>query len=70
MAREAATPRNNRFHRIFEQLEAAGIQAEPAVYAEDFADAVRAQLLAADGVLFRNHFAQCSPCGPIWKQAI
>ena len=20
--------------------------------------------LAADGVLFRNHFAQCSPCGP------
>ena len=20
--------------------------------------------LAADGVLFRNHFAQCAPCGP------
>ena len=50
-ARQAATPHNNRFHRIFEELAALGIKAEPAVYDEEFADEVRAQLLAADGVL-------------------
>jgi hypothetical protein len=50
-ARQAATPQNNRFHRIFEELAALGIPAEPAVYDEEFADEVRAQLLAADGVL-------------------
>jgi hypothetical protein len=50
-AREAATPQNNRFHRIFEELMALGIHAEPAVYDEDFADQVRAQLLPVDGVL-------------------
>jgi hypothetical protein len=50
-ARQTATPANNRFHRIFEELEAVGITAEPAVYDEDFADEVREQLLGADGVL-------------------
>jgi hypothetical protein len=50
-ARQAATPQNNRFYRIFEELAAAGIHAEPAVYDEEFADEVRAQLLTADGVL-------------------
>ena len=50
-ARAAATPQNNRFHRIFEELAALGIEAEPAVYDEAFADDVRDQLLAADGVL-------------------
>jgi hypothetical protein len=50
-ARQTATPRNNRFHRIFEELERAGITAEPAVFDEAFADEVRTQLLAADGVL-------------------
>ena len=50
-ARRAATPQNNRFHRIFEELQALGIEAEPTVYDEAFADEVRAQLLAADGVL-------------------
>src|SRR5437762_13096101 len=50
-ARRAATPQNNRFYRIFEELAALGIDAEPAVYADDIADEVRAQLLAADGVL-------------------
>jgi hypothetical protein len=29
-ARRAATPQNNRFYRIFEELAALGIQAEPA----------------------------------------
>ena len=50
-ARQSATPQNNRFHRIFEEVAALGIQTEPAVYDEDFADEVRAQLLAVDGVL-------------------
>ena len=35
-ARAAATPQNNRFHRIFEELADIGIHAEPAVYDEDF----------------------------------
>ena len=47
----AATPQNNRFHRVFEELAALGVQAEPAVYADDFADEVCEQLLAVDGVL-------------------
>jgi len=50
-ARQAATPANNRFHRIFEELAAVGINAEPAVYDEEFADDVRKQLLGVDGVL-------------------
>jgi len=50
-ARQAATPQNNRFYRIFEELGTVGIHAEPAVYDEEFADEVREQLLAADGVL-------------------
>jgi hypothetical protein len=50
-ARRLAMPQNNRFHRVFEELAALGIDAEPAVYDEEFADHVRAQLLAADGVL-------------------
>lgn len=50
-ARQAATPQNNRFHRVFEELAALGIDAQPAVYDDDFAGEVREQLLAADGVL-------------------
>ena len=50
-ARRAATPQNNRFFRVFEELAAVGIHAEPAVYAEAFEDEVRAQLLAVEGVL-------------------
>src|SRR5579863_2817864 len=49
--RRAATPHNNRFHRIFAELAALGIAAEPAVYGDDIAEEVRAQLLAVDGVL-------------------
>src|SRR3954447_12927002 len=49
--RREATPHNNRFHRIFEELARLGLRAEPAVYDETFADEVRAQLLRADGVL-------------------
>src|ERR1700676_220646 len=50
-ARTGATPANNRFHRVFEALASVGIHAEPAVYAEEMADEVRAQLLKVDGVL-------------------
>jgi hypothetical protein len=50
-ARRNATPANNRFYRVFEELAAAGIHAEPAVYDEEFANEFRTQLLQADGVL-------------------
>ena len=50
-ARCSATPQNNRFHRVFEELAALGIDAEPAVFDELFADEVREQLMTVDGVL-------------------
>jgi hypothetical protein len=50
-ARDTATPQNNRFYRVFEELAAIGIHAEPAVYDEAFAGEVRDQLLTVDGVL-------------------
>jgi len=49
--RAKATPANNRYHRIFEELAARGIAAEPAVYADDMADEVYTQLMTVDGVL-------------------
>jgi hypothetical protein len=49
--RSAATRRNNRYHRVFEELEALGIHTEPAVYDDDMVEEVRQQLLRADGVL-------------------
>jgi hypothetical protein len=50
-ARAAATPHNNRYHPIFAELQALGIDAEPAIYAEDMIDEVRAQLMKVQGVL-------------------
>ena len=50
-ARQTASPANNRFYRIFEELAALGIEAAPAVYDEAFAGEVRKQLLGTDGVL-------------------
>ena len=50
-ARAEATPENNRFHKIFSELLALGIDAEPAVYCEELEDEVRAQLMNAAGVL-------------------
>jgi hypothetical protein len=50
-ARRDATPQNSRFVRVFEALAASGIETLPIVYHETFADAVRDQLLAVDGVL-------------------
>src|SRR5580704_13036533 len=49
--RRDATPQNSRFVRVFEALAAAGVDARPAIYDESFADEVRRQLLASDGVL-------------------
>lgn len=49
--RRNATPANSRFYRVFEELAALGIHAEPAVFADDMVEEVRAQLLAVDGVL-------------------
>lgn len=50
-AHRDTTPQNSRFVRVFEALAAAGIEAQPAIYDEAFADAVRDQLLTVDGVL-------------------
>lgn len=50
-ARRDATVQNSRFVRVFEALAAVGIEARPVIYDESFADAVRDQLLAVDGVL-------------------
>jgi hypothetical protein len=50
-ARRTAMPENNRFHRVFEELSAIGVHAEPAVYDEEFEDELRTQLLVVDGVL-------------------
>jgi hypothetical protein len=47
----AATPQEYRLNRVFEALAALGIEPEPALYADDVMDQVRAQLLACDGVL-------------------
>jgi hypothetical protein len=49
--RRTATAQNNRFYRVFEELAALGIDAEPAVYNDDIVGEVRKQLLAVDGVL-------------------
>jgi len=50
-ARAQATPQNNRYHLIFSELLALGIEAEPAVYCEEMQDEVRAQLMKTEGVL-------------------
>ncbi|QND71155.1 Cj0069 family protein [Tardiphaga robiniae] len=50
-ARRDTTPQNSRFVRVFEALAAVGIEAQPAIYDETFADEVRNQLLAVAGVL-------------------
>jgi len=51
IARRDATSKNGRFVHVFEALAAVGVEGRPAIYDESFADAVREQLLAVDGVL-------------------
>lgn len=50
-ARDTATFEGNRFQGVKEALQAVGVEAEPAVYNDEFADEVRAQLARVDGVL-------------------
>ncbi len=50
-ARDRADPAASRFAALFEALAAAGVNAEPAVYHDDFADEVAAQLRHAQAVL-------------------
>jgi hypothetical protein len=50
-ARDRADPAASRFAALFEALAAAGVQAEPAVYHDDFADEVAAQLRRVQAVL-------------------
>lgn len=49
--RERADPAESRFAALFQALAEAGVQAEPAVWHEDLADEVQAQLARLDGVL-------------------
>ncbi|MET4043388.1 hypothetical protein ABIC03_005100 [Bradyrhizobium sp. RT6a] len=51
VARRDATPQNSRFVQVFEALAALGVEARPAIYDESFAEDIREQLLAVDGVL-------------------
>jgi hypothetical protein len=50
-ARERADPAESRFAPLFDAFRAAGVLAVPAVYDDDFADEVAAQLREVDGVL-------------------
>jgi hypothetical protein len=50
-ARDRADPAASRFVALFEALAAAGVNAEPAVYHDDFADEVEAQLHRVQAVL-------------------
>ncbi len=50
-ARQNATLENNRFSQVFQALADLGVNAEPAVYQDDFCEEVRQQLLQVDGVL-------------------
>ena len=50
-ARRAATRFNNRYCRIFDELIALGMDAQPLIYADEVADEVRQQLMTFDGVL-------------------
>jgi hypothetical protein len=49
--RDRADPQASRFAALFDAFAAAGVAVEPAVYADDFADEVRAQLLQVRAVL-------------------
>ena len=50
-ARHSARPETSRFKTVFAALAEVGVEAEPIVYEDDVADAVRAQLATLDGVL-------------------
>lgn len=49
--RDRSDPAESRFAALFDAFHAAGVTAQPAVYHDDFADEVAAQLRQVDGVL-------------------
>lgn len=49
--RDRRDPAESRFAALFDAFEAVGVNTEPAVYHDDFADEVAAQLRGVDGVL-------------------
>jgi hypothetical protein len=51
VSRAAATPENNRYHQIFSELWALGVEAEPAIFCEEMQDEFYAQLMKVDGAL-------------------
>ncbi|WP_050631502.1 Cj0069 family protein [Bradyrhizobium viridifuturi] len=51
VVRRDATSKSGRFVDVFEALAAVGVEGRPAIYDESFANAVREELLAVDGVL-------------------
>jgi hypothetical protein len=50
-ARDRSDPAESRFAALFDAFAAAGVATEPAIYHDDFADEVAAQLRGVDGVL-------------------
>src|SRR4029434_7851293 len=50
-ARRSPAPEESRFLPLFQALAELAVQAEPAVYHDDFCDDVRRQLMAVDGLL-------------------
>lgn len=50
-ARDRSAPAESRFAALFDAFSAVGLKAEPAVWHDDFADEVRAQLHSVDAVL-------------------
>ncbi|MBO9649403.1 MAG: Cj0069 family protein [Variovorax sp.] len=50
-ARDRSDPAESRFAALFESFAAAGVAAQPAIYNDDFADEVAAQLRRVDAVL-------------------
>ncbi|GLH80674.1 hypothetical protein SSBR45G_55830 [Bradyrhizobium sp. SSBR45G] len=50
-ARRNASTKSSRFTDVFEALAAVGVEARPTIYDESFAEDVREELLAVDGVL-------------------
>jgi hypothetical protein len=50
-ARESATPNSGRLPKVFEAFHALGVQAEPAVYHDEFCDEVQAQISRVHAVL-------------------
>jgi hypothetical protein len=61
---QAVRPQVNRLKIVSEALAALGIEAEPAVYADDAADQVREQLLRCERVVFKSIAPDFTPNGP------